>query len=421
MLRRVVVTGVGALTSLGSNASDTWANILASKCGISRVEHMDVSAYSCQIASSVKHDPEHPNYFDPDQGLPLKDRRKLDPFINYAVAVANEALADAGWQADTEEKAVRTGVVFGSGMGGFDIIKEATIKTEAGGPRKMSPFMIPASIINLASGMISIHNGLRGPNHAVVTACATGTHAVGDAGRMIALGDADVMVAGGSENATNSLGLGGFAAARALSTAYNDRPEAACRPWDKGRDGFIMGDGAGALVLEEYEHAKARGAKIYAELVGYGLSGDAYHITTPHPEGDGGFRAMQAALNRAGLNPDQVDYINAHGTSTPAGDMVEYGAVSRLLGSAVDRAAMSSTKSAIGHLLGAAGAVEAVFSVLALRDQVCPPTLNLDDPEDAVAMDLVPHTAQERKIEVALSNSFGFGGTNASLVFKAVT
>lgn len=421
MLRRVVVTGVGALTSLGADAPSTWAGLLAGKSGISKIEHFDVSAYSCQIASMVKHDADHPAYFDADKGLPLKERRKLDPFINYAVAVANEALADADWVADTEEKQIRTGVVFGSGMGGMDVVRDATLKVEAGGPRKMSPFMVPASIINLTSGMISIHNNLRGPNHAVVTACATGTHAVGDAARMIALGDAEVMVAGGAENTVNILGLGGFMAARALSTSYNETPTAASRPWDKGRDGFVMGDGAGALVLEEYEHAKARGAKIYAELVGYGLSGDAHHITSPHPEGNGGYRAMSAALQRAELNPDQVSYINAHGTSTPAGDMVEYGAVSRVLGSAADQVAMSSTKSAIGHLLGAAGAVEAVFSVLAIRDQVCPPTLNLDDPEDGVAMNLVPHSAQERKIDVALSNSFGFGGTNASLVFKAVS
>lgn len=420
MLRRVVVTGVGALTSLGATANTTWANILAGKSGIRKIDHFDVSAYSCQIASMVNHDADHPNYFDPEAGLPLKERRKLDPFINYAVAVANEALADADWQPDTDEKQIRSGVIFGSGMGGLDVVRDATLKSEAGGPRRMSPFMVPASIINLTSGMISIHNKLRGPNHAVVTACATGTHAVGDAGRMIALGDADVMVAGGAENTINALGLGGFTAARALSTQYNDTPHVASRPWDKGRDGFVMGDGAGAVVLEEYEHAKARGARIYAELVGYGLSGDAHHITAPHPEGDGGYRAMSAALNRAELNPDSVDYINAHGTSTPAGDMVEYAAVSRVLGTASDQVAMSSTKSAIGHLLGAAGAVEAVLSVLSIRDQVCPPTLNLDDPEDEVTMNLVPHTAQERNVRVALSNSFGFGGTNASLVFKAL-
>ena len=418
MLRRVVVTGVGALTSLGANAAQTWENILAGKSGLSKIEHFDLANFQCHVASMVKHDPDHACYFDPDKGLPLKERRKLDPFINYGVAVANEALADAGWIADTEEKQIATGVVFGAGMGGMEVVKDATLKVAAGGPRKMSPFMIPGSIINLASGMISIHNKLRGPNHAVVTACATGTHAVGDAGRMIALGDADVMVAGGAENTVWELGVGSFQAARALSTAYNEAPTAASRPWDKGRDGFVMGDGAGALVLEEYEHAKARGAKIYAELVGYGLSGDAHHITAPHPEGDGGYRAMSAALKRARLNPDDVDYINAHGTSTPAGDMVEYAAVSRVLGSATETEAMSSTKSAIGHLLGAAGAVEAVFSVLSIRDQVCPPTLNLDDPEEGIKMNLVPHAAQERKIDVALSNSFGFGGTNASLAFK---
>ncbi len=420
MLRRVVVTGFGAVTSLGPDAETTWANILAGRSGISKIAHFDVSAYPCQIASMVKHDPADPCYFDPDRGLPAKERRKLDAFINFAVAAANEALATAGWVADSEEKQIRSGVIFGSGMGGLATVKEATIKSEAGGPRKMSPFMVPSSIINLTAGLISIHNKLRGPNHSVVTACATGTHAVGDAGRLIAFGDADLMVAGGAENTVNTLGMGGFSAARALSTGFNDRPSAASRPWDKGRDGFVMGDGAGALVLEEYEHARARGATIYAELVGYGLSGDAYHITAPHPEGDGGYRAMAAALARAQLNPDQVGYINAHGTSTPAGDMVEYKAVDRVLGAAADRVAMSSTKSAIGHLLGAAGAVEAVFSVLALRDQVCPPTLNLDDPEEGIRLNLVPHQAQERKIDVALSNSFGFGGTNASLAFRGV-
>lgn len=418
MLRRVVVTGFGAVTSLGGDAEATWANILAGQSGVSQIKHFDVSSYPCQIASMVKHDPAHRNYFDPDRGLPAKERRKLDTFINFAVAAANEALAKAGWEADTEEKQMRSGVVFGSGMGGLATVKEATLKSEAGGPRKMSPFMVPGSIINLTSGMISIHNKLRGPNHSVVTACATGTHAVGDAGRLIAFGDADLMVAGGSESTVNSLGMGGFGSARALSTSYNDDPTSASRPWDKGRDGFVMGDGAGALVLEEYEHAKARGAKIYGELVGYGLSGDAYHITSPHPDGDGGYRAMSAALSRAAINPDELGYINAHGTSTPAGDMVEYGAVSRVLGAAADKVAMSSTKSAIGHLLGAAGAVEAVFSILALRDQVCPPTLNLNDPEDDIKINLVPLQAQERKIDVALSNSFGFGGTNASLVFR---
>lgn len=420
MLRRVVVTGLGAVTSLGANVADTWANILAGKSGLARIEHFDVSAYVCQVASMVKHDPAHPNYFDPERGLPPRERRKFDGFINYAVAVANEALADAGWQADTQEKQLRTGVVFGAGIGGLETVRQAALKSQASGPRKMSPFMIPASIINLTSGMISIHNQLRGPNHSVVTACATGTHAIGDAGRMIALGDADVMVAGGAENTVNTLGMGGFMAARALSTSYNDRPTAASRPWDKGRDGFVMGDGAGAVVLEEYAHAKARGARIYGELVGYGLSGDAHHITSPHPEGDGGYRAMAAALNRAGLNPEQIDYINAHGTSTPAGDMVEYAAVSRFLGTAAESVAMSSTKSAIGHLLGAAGAVEAIFSLLAMRDQVCPPTLNLDDLEEGITMNLVPHQAQERSIKVVLSNSFGFGGTNASLIFKAL-
>ena len=420
MLRRVVVTGLGALTSLGSNAEATWSNILASKSGIRAIDRFDVSAYTCRIASMVQSNPEHPDYFDPDAGLPAKERRKLDTFINYAVAVANEALADADWHPDTDEKQIRSGVVFGSGMGGLDVVRDATLKSEAGGPKKMSPFMVPASIINLTSGMISIHNKLRGPNHSVVTACATGTHAVGDAGRMIALGDADVMVAGGTESTVNALGLGGFSAARALSTHYNDYPQAASRPWDKGRDGFVMGEGAGALVLEDYEHAKARGVRIYAELVGYGLSGDAYHITAPHPDGDGAYRAMLAALQRAGLNPDQVDYINAHGTSTPAGDMVEYEAVNRILGTAGETAAISSTKSAIGHLLGAAGAVEAAFAVLAIRDQVCPPTLNLDDPEDNVTMNMVPHAAQARKVKVALSNSFGFGGTNATIIFKSL-
>jgi 3-oxoacyl-[acyl-carrier-protein] synthase II len=344
----------------------------------------------------------------------------MDDFIHFAFGAATQAVHDAGWLPEDEESRQRTGVMIGSGIGGLQVIGDTALLLQEKGPKRISPFFIPACLINLASGQISIKFGFKGPNHSVVTACSTGAHAIGDAARLVQLGDADVMVAGGAEATVCRLGLAGFAAARALSTSYNDTPEKGSRPWDKGRDGFVMGEGAGVVVLEEYEHAKKRGAKIYAEVVGYGLSGDAYHITAPSPEGDGGFRAMQAALKRAGLNATDVDYVNAHGTSTPLGDEIELGAVKRLFGDHAYKLSMSSTKSAIGHLLGAAGAVEAIFSILAIRDNVAPPTLNLENPSDGCDIDLVPHQAKQRKIDVALSNSFGFGGTNASVIFKRV-
>jgi 3-oxoacyl-[acyl-carrier-protein] synthase II len=352
--------------------------------------------------------------------MSAKDRRRIDDFILYAIAAADEAVADSGWIPESEEAKQRTGVIIGSGIGGLNTIAETALELEAKGPRRISPFFIPSALINLASGQVSIRHGLKGPNHSVVTACATGSHAIGDAARLIQYGDADVMVAGGAEAAVGKLGIAGFIACRALSTGYNDTPEKASRPYDKDRDGFVMGEGAGVLVLEEYEHAKARGAKIYAEVIGYGLSGDAYHITSPAPEGEGGYRAMQAALKHAGIDPSDIDYINAHGTSTPLGDELELGAVERLLGQAAGKASMSSTKSAIGHLLGAAGAVEAAFTALAIRDQVAPPTLNLENPSIETPLDLIPHKAKPMEINVALSNSFGFGGTNASLILKKV-
>jgi 3-oxoacyl-[acyl-carrier-protein] synthase II len=361
--------------------------------------------------------------FDPDQTLSTRDQRRVDDFILYAIAAADEAVRDAGWRPgeDEVEARERTGVMIGSGIGGLATIEKTSIEMHEKGPRRVSPFFIPSALINLASGQVSIRYGFKGPNHAVVTACATGAHAIGDAARLIKYGDADVMIAGGAEAAICPVGMAGFIAARAMSTGFNDTPQKASRPYDKDRDGFVMGEGAGVLVLEEYEHAKARGAKIYAEVAGYGLAGDAYHITAPADDGDGGFRAMKAALKDAGIEMAQVDYINAHGTSTPLGDEIELGAVTRLLGDAADRATMSSTKSATGHLLGAAGAIEAAFSVLAIRDQIAPPTINLDNPSVETPVDLVPHKAKPMKIDIALSNSFGFGGTNASVVFKKVT
>lgn len=418
-MRRVVVTGIGLVTPLGCGVKSSWDGILASRSGLGPITRCDVSDLPARIAGEVPLGKE-PHEFDADRFIEPKEQKKMDDFIHFAFGAATEAVEDAGIQDLSEEEKLRTGVMIGSGIGGLRIIEEAVLSMKEKGPRRVSPFFIPAALINLASGQISIKYGLKGPNHSVVTACSTGAHAIGDAARLIALGDADTMVAGGAEATICRIGLAGFAAARALSTGYNDDPTKGSRPWDKGRDGFVMGEGAGVVVLEEYEHAKKRGAKIYAEVVGYGLSGDAYHITAPSPEGDGGFRAMQAALNRAGLNPDQVDYINAHGTSTPLGDEIELRAVKRLFGDAAYKLSMSSTKSAIGHLLGAAGAVEAIFSILAIRDQVAPPTLNLDDPSEGCDIDLVAHTAKERKIDAALSNSFGFGGTNASVVFKRV-
>jgi 3-oxoacyl-[acyl-carrier-protein] synthase II len=416
-MNRVVVTGLGMVTPLASGVEPTWRRLLAGESAAARVESFDVSDLACQVAAQVPRGAA-PDAFNPDEWMEPKEQRKVDDFIVYALAAAGQALRDADWAPKSYEDQVDTGVLIGSGIGGLGGIYEASVTLHEKGPRRISPFFIPGRLINLAGGQVSIVHGLKGPNHAVVTACSTGAHAIGDAGRLIALGDAKVMVAGGAESAVNRIALAGFAACRALSTGFNDRPKQASRPYDRDRDGFVMGEGAGCVVLEDYEHAKARGARIYAELAGYGLSGDAYHITSPSPDGDGAFRAMSAALKRAGLTPAEIDYVNAHGTSTPVGDEIELRAVERLLGNAAATTTMSSTKSSIGHLLGAAGAVEAIFSVLAIRDQIAPPTLNLDNPSVETAVDLAPHVARKRKIDVALSNSFGFGGTNASVIFK---
>ena len=419
-MRRVVVTGLGMVSPLGCGVDTSWTRILNGESGARRIEHFDVSDLTCQIACVIPRGDGTGGTFNPDQWMEPKEQRKVDDFIVYAMAAAGEALEDANWHPATEEERCATGTMIGSGIGGVEGIGEAAVTLKERGPRKLSPFFIPGRLINLASGYVSIKHGLKGPNHAVVTACSTGAHAIGDASRLIAFGDADVMVAGGAESAVNRLAMGGFCALRAMSTSYNDRPTIASRPYDKDRDGFVMGEGAGVVVLEEYEHAKKRGAKIYAEVVGYGLSGDAYHITAPAEDGNGAFRCMTAAIKRAGLTPSDIDYINAHGTSTPLGDEIELGAAERLLGNAASKAAMSSTKSSTGHLLGAAGAIEAIFSILAIRDNVAPPTINLDNPSVETAIDLVPHKAKPREINVALSNSFGFGGTNASLVVKRV-
>ena len=427
-MRRVVITGLGMVTPLGWGVDCTWQALLAGKSGAGRITAFDTTDYACQVACEVPRvngrghgSADMPGAFDPDKVMPPKDQRRIDDFILYAVAAAEEALTDASWKPEADADKERTGVIIGSGIGGLGTISDTAIDLHERGPRRVSPFFIPSALINLASGQVSIRYGLKGPNHAVVTACATGAHAVGDAARLIQFGDADVMLAGGAEAAVIPLGIAGFIACRAMSTSFNDAPEKASRPYDKDRDGFVMGEGAAALVLEEYEHAKARGAKIYAEVAGYGLAGDAYHITAPSPDGDGGFRAMRAAIARAGIDPSDVDYINAHGTSTPLGDEIEVGAVERLLGQAAGKVAMSSTKSSIGHLLGAAGAVEAAFTALAIRDQIAPPTINLDNPSVDTPLDLVPHKAKPMKIDVALSNSFGFGGTNASLALKKVS
>ncbi len=422
-MRRVVITGLGLVTPLGWGVGVSWRNILAGKSGAGRITAFDPTDYACQIACEVPRvdgrgggGAEVEGAFDPDKVMSAKDRRRIDDFILYGIAAADEAVRDAGWTPQDEAERERTGVIIGSGIGGLNTIAETTLELEAKGPRRVSPFFIPSSLINLASGHVSIRYGFKGPNHSVVTACATGAHAVGDAFRIIKYGDADVMVAGGAEAAVCKLGIAGFVACRALSTGFNAEPQRASRPYDKDRDGFVMGEGAGVLVLEELAHARARGAKIYAEVKGYGLSGDAHHITAPAADGAGGARAMGAALKDAGVTPGELDYINAHGTSTPLGDEIELGAVERLLGEAARGKAMSSTKSAIGHLLGAAGAVEAAFTCLAIRDQVAPPTINLDTPSVETALDLIPHRAKPMKIDTALSNSFGFGGTNASLV-----
>jgi 3-oxoacyl-[acyl-carrier-protein] synthase II len=418
-MRRVVVTGLGLVTPLGDGVKLSWDNLIAGKSGVSTITAVDVSDLPARIAGQVPRGTE-PGQFSADNYIEPKEQKKMDDFIHFAFGAATQAVNDAGIASLSEEDKLRAGVIIGSGIGGLRIIEETVLMMKEKGPRRVSPFFIPAALINLASGQISIKFGFKGPNHSVVTACSTGAHAIGDASRLIQYGDADIMVAGGAEATICRIGLAGFAAARALSTKYNDTPEKASRPWDKGRDGFVMGEGAGVVVLEEYEHAKKRGAKIYAEVVGYGLSGDAYHITAPSPEGDGGFRAMQGALRHAHLNAGDIDYINAHGTSTPLGDEIELGAVKRLFGEHAYKLSMSSTKSAIGHLLGAAGAVEAAFSILAIHHQIAPPTLNLDDPSDGCDIDLVPHTAKKRTINAALSNSFGFGGTNASVIFKKI-
>jgi 3-oxoacyl-[acyl-carrier-protein] synthase II len=416
-MRRVVVTGIGLVTPLGIGAENVWKRLLAGESGIRAIQSFDVSDLPAKIAGQVPRGETAAGNFNADDWVPPKEQRKMDEFIVFALAAAEQAVADSGWKPTEAEERERSGVMIGSGIGGLPGITEGAITLHERGPRRLSPFFIPANLINLASGHVSIRYGFTGPNHAVVTACSTGAHAIGDAARMIMWDDADVMVCGGAEAAICRLGLAGFAAARALSTAFNDEPSRASRPWDQARDGFVMGEGAGVLVLEELEHARKRGAKIYAEVIGYGMSGDAHHITAPAEDGNGGFRAMRNALKRANLAPDQIDYINAHGTSTPLGDEIELGAVKRLFGDHVYKLSMSSTKSSIGHLLGAAGSVEAIFSILAMRDSIVPPTLNLENPSPSCDIDLVPLKAKERPVRYALSNSFGFGGTNASLVF----
>jgi 3-oxoacyl-[acyl-carrier-protein] synthase II len=425
--RRVVVTGIGLVTPVGVGADFVWDALMAGKSGAGTITAFDASdlavRYACEVPWNTGRGgggADVPGSFDPDTAMSSRDRRRVDEFILYGVAAANEAIADSGWVADTEDKQERTGVMIGSGIGGLSTIAENALLLEREGARKISPFFVPSALINLTSGHVSIKYGFKGPNHSAVTACATGAHAIGDAARIIKYGDADVMIAGGCEAAVCKIGIAGFAAARALSNGFNDDPLSASRPYDKDRDGFVLGEGAGIVVLEEYEHAKARGAKIYAEIAGYGLSGDAYHITAPSEDGNGGFRAMRSALKDAGLNVEDINYVNAHGTSTPLGDEIELRAVERLFGSACNGLTMSSTKSAIGHLLGGAGAVEAIFSVLAIKNSAAPPTLNLRNPSVETKIDLVPLQAKQMPIKAALSNSFGFGGTNAALVLKAI-
>jgi 3-oxoacyl-[acyl-carrier-protein] synthase II len=406
------------LTPLACGVEESWRRLLDGNSGASRIERFDVSDLPVKFACQIPRGDGADGTYDPDKWMEPKDQRKFDPFIVFAMCAARQALDDAGWRPTTYEDQIASGVLIGSGIGGIEGIAETAVILKERGPRRVSPFFIPGRIINLASGCVSIEFGLKGPNHAVVTACSTGSHAIGDAGRLIALGDADVMVAGGAESPVNRISIAGFAAARALSTGFNEEPTRASRPYDRDRDGFVLGEGAGLMVLEEYEHAKRRGARIYAELVGYGMSGDAYHVTSPAPDGDGALRCMSAALRRADVAPAQIDYINAHGTSTPLGDEIEIAAVHRLIGNEAVHLSMSSTKSSIGHLLGAAGAVEAIFGVLAIRDRIVPPTLNLDNPSVETSIDLVPHKAKKRDVDIVLSNSFGFGGTNASLVFR---
>jgi 3-oxoacyl-[acyl-carrier-protein] synthase II len=417
-MRRVVVTGLGMVTPLACGVEPTWQRLLAGESGIGRIENFEVSDLPCKIAGQIPRGDGSNGTFNADQWMEPKEQRKVDEFILFGMAAAKQALDDADWHPSEYEDQITSGVLIGSGIGGIEGIAETALLLRERGPRRVSPFFIPGRIINLASGYVSIEHSLKGPNSAVVTACSTGAHAIGDAGRLVALGDADVMVAGGTESPVNRLSLAGFAACRALSTGFNDAPERGSRPYDRDRDGFVMGEGAGAVVLEEYEHAKRRGARIYGELIGYGLSGDAFHITAPAEDGDGALRCMKAAIRRADISPGDLDYINAHGTSTPLGDEIELKAVEKLVGNAAGKISMSSTKSSIGHLLGAAGTVEAVFCLLAMRDQVVPPTINLENPSVATALDLVPHKPRKRAVNLVLSNSFGFGGTNASLVFR---
>lgn len=419
-MRRVVVTGLGLVTPLGGDVETSWSNILASKSGAGRITRFDPSDQKCTIACEVK-PADHEYGFDPNLRVDHKVQRQVDPFIIFGIDAAGQALEDAGLTDASEEQRLRIGCSIGSGIGGLPGIASESLVLAEKGPGRVSPHFVHGRLINLISGQVSIKYGLMGPNHAVVTACATGVHSIGDAARMIMMDDADVMLAGGAEGAICPLGIAGFAQARALSTAYNDTPEKASRPYDQGRDGFVMGEGAGVVVLEEYEHAKARGARIYAEILGYGLSGDAYHVTAPHPDGSGAYRSMEMAMRKSGISLAEIDYVNAHGTSTPLGDELELGAVRRLFGPALETMSMSSTKSAIGHLLGGAGAVESIFCILAIRDQIVPPTLNLDNPsESCIGVDLVPHVAKKRRVKAVLNNSFGFGGTNASLVMRAV-
>ena len=418
-MRRVVITGLGLVTPLACGVEETWSRLLAGQSGASPITKFKVDDLATKIACQVPRGDGSDGTFNPDQWVDAKEQRRMDDFIIYGLAAATQAVRDSGWEPKTEEERYRTGVLIGSGIGGLDGIEQASILVHEKGPRRLSPFFIPGRLINLVSGYVSIEHGYKGPNHAVVTACATGAHAIGDAARLIAFDDADVMIAGGAESAVCRIGIAGFNACRALSTAFNDTPTKASRPYDKDRDGFVMGEGAGIVVLEEYEHAKARGAKIYGEVRGYGLSGDAYHITAPSEDGDGGYRAMQMALKRAGIAASDIDYVNAHGTSTMA-DGIELGAVERMLGNAASKTAMSSTKSSIGHLLGAAGSVEAIFCLLAMRDGIVPPTINLDNPDVTTQIDLVPNKAQKREVNIAMSNSFGFGGTNAALIVSKI-
>jgi 3-oxoacyl-[acyl-carrier-protein] synthase II len=417
-MRRVVITGLGMVTPLACGVEPTWQRLIDGKSGARRIETFDVSDLAAKIACQVPRGDGSDGSFNADQWMEPKEQRKVDDFIIFAMGAATQALADAGWKPESRDDQNQTGVMIGSGIGGLTGIADTSITLKERGPRRVSPFFIPGRLINLASGYVSIAHGLRGPNHAVVTACSSGAHAIGDASRMVALGDAEVMVAGGAESPISRIGVAGFIACRALSTGFNDTPEKASRPYDRDRDGFVMGEGSGMVVLESLEHAERRGARIYAEVIGYGLSGDAHHITAPAEDGDGAYRCMKMALARAGISPAEIDYINAHGTSTPLGDEIELGAVQRLVGNDAAHISMSSTKSSIGHLLGAAGAVEAIFSILAMRDGIAPPTINLDNPSVETAIDLVPHRSKKRKIDIALSNSFGFGGTNASLVFR---